>query len=81
MNAKQIIATVNLLVQEKGQATMSRLMSKLVEGESNPDKLLEVVIADLYWFANLVADQQKDLDAALAETAGQTELSEAIKIN
>lgn len=81
MNAKQIISVVNLLVQERGKATMDRLMKKLVEGESNPDKLLEVVIADLYWFANLVADQQKDLDASLAETAGQIELSEAIKLN
>ena len=79
MEQHRVIELVEQFRVERGQAVLEQLVGLIASGCQDQQKLRNCGLTAMYWFANVVADDQKEQAAAMLEEAGYPEAASLVR--
>lgn len=79
MDQRRVMELVERFRVERGLDTLAQLVALIRGGCTDQETLRKTGIAAMYWFANLVADDQKELCALYLEENGYPDLAVSIR--
>lgn len=79
MDQRRVIELVEQFRTERGQDTLAQLVGLIQAGCTNQDTLRQVGLSSMYWFANLVADDERETIVQFLEANDHTDAANLVR--